>query len=279
MLKKKLTVITLFTGMGYQEFALNNIFDPVIVATSEIDREVITLYAEIHHNLTTEMAQNYDAYPDMPDMVRELTDKNIGYNPDNKRPFDWSCQEPELVKKTWLAVHLNRNLGDISRIDVLPYADLWTVSSPCTDISVAGLQKGFAPDSGTRSALLWEQIRLLQKAVDDGRPPVFLVFENVSSITHKKSRPVFDRLIRKLSDLGFNTYWDILNSKDFGTPQSRERMYAVCVRKDLDNSAFSFPQPTGPDISLDDILDPRHEAVRNTAVHTSAPAAVKTEAA
>lgn len=256
MKQRKLSANILFAGMGCQEMALRKTFDLEVVSTSEIGRNVIILYSEIYHGLTEEMVRNYGAYPDRDVMVQELTDKNIGYDPEKKKPFDWARQKPELVQKTWLAVHLSRNLGDISRIQKLPYADLVTVSFPCTDISQAGKMKGLAPDSGTRSSLLWQQIELLKRSVEDGEPPKYILFENVKALVGKKFRKDFDDLLEILSDLGFNSYWKVLNSKNYGTPQNRERVFVFCIRKDIDNGSFTFPETVALKKNLDDIMDP-----------------------
>jgi len=79
---------------------------------------------------------------------------------------------------------IKSNNIDISKIEELPYADLWTCSFPCTDISVCGKMKGLNPDSGTRSSLLWENIRLLKKAKDSNSLPKYIMFENVKNLVN-----------------------------------------------------------------------------------------------
>jgi len=65
------------------------------------------------------------------------------------------------LEKYWLACKVSKNLGDISKIDELPYADFWTCSFPCHRYFYCRELKGLDPDSGTRSSLLWENIRLI----------------------------------------------------------------------------------------------------------------------
>lgn len=258
--KVKLTTNILFSGIGCQERGLINtdLFDVEVVNTSEISKESIVSYAAIHNGLTEEMIENYPNYPSVEEMVQELIDKNIGYDPDKDKKYNWSKhmkKSQHIIKKYWLSVQLNKNLGDISKIDKLSYADLWTVSFPCQSISCAGKMKGFKPDSGTRSSLLWENIRLLKSAVDDGIPPKYLMFENVKNLVSKTFKDDFMTLLDVLKDLGYNSYWGILNAKDFNIPQNRERVFVICIRDDIDTQTFEFPKPVGCDLRLKDILD------------------------
>mgnify|MGYP002521682129 FL=1 len=126
--------------------------------------------------------------------------------------------------KTYRALHdpdVN-NLGDITKIQSLPKADLWTYSFPCQDISVAGLQRGLDQGSGTRSGLLWEVERLLIKAKEQGTLPKYLLLENVKNLIGKKFKDNYEKWLSFLSSLGYTTYTKVLNAKDFGVPQNRE---------------------------------------------------------
>ena len=125
----------------------------------------------------------------------------------------------------------------------------------CQDISVSGKMKGFMPDSGTRSSLLWENIRLLKVAKDNNTLPKFVMFENVKNLVSKKFIDDFNALLDIMSDLGFNSYWKVLNAKNCGVPQSRERVFCICIRKDIDNGKFNFPIPFDTGIRLKDILE------------------------
>lgn len=142
-----------------------------------------------------------------------------------------------------------------NKIEFLSYADLWTISFCCQDISVAGKMRGLKPDSGTRSSLLWENIRLLKKAKDDGTLPKYLMFENVKNLVSKKFIDDFNNLLEVLDELGFNSYWKVLNAKDCGIPQNRERVFVISVRKDIDNGTYDFPKPFDTGIRLKDVLD------------------------
>ena len=115
--------------------------------------------------------------------------------------------------------------------------------------------RGLKPDSGTRSSLLWENIRLLKRAKDDGTLPKYLMFENVKNLVSKKFIDDFNNLLEVLDELGFNSYWKVLNAKDCGVPQNRERVFVISIRKDIDNGTYDSPMPFDTGIRLKDVLD------------------------
>lgn len=147
-----------------------------------------------------------------------------------------------------------RNYGDISVVDKLDYADFWTYSFPCTDISVAGKQEGIIKGK-TRSGLLYEVQRLLETSQKASELPKYLMLENVKNLVGKQFKPQFDEWISWLDNLGYNTYYKVLNAKDYGVPQNRERVFAISIRKDIDDGGFKFPQPFNTGIRLKDILE------------------------
>lgn len=85
--------------------------------------------------------------------------------------------------------------------------------------------------------------------------PKYLMLENVKNLVGKKFKSQFDGWIEWLDDLGYNTYWKVLNAKDYGVPQNRERVFAISIRKDIDNGKFEFPQPFDNGIRLKDVLE------------------------
>lgn len=125
----------------------------------------------------------------------------------------------------------------------------------CTDISVAGKMKGLSPDTSTRSSLLWENIRLLKKARDNNISPKYIMFENVENLVSKRFIADFNNLLEVLDELGFNSYWKVLNAKECGIPQNRERVFVICIRKDIDKHTFGFPSPFDNGLRLKDILE------------------------
>lgn len=143
------------------------------------------------------------------------------------------------------------NLGDIRKIEELPNADLWTYSFPCQDISVAG--KGAGIKEGTRSGLLFEVERLLRVASEKGTLPKYLLLENVKNLVSKKFKADFDKWLDFLSELGYTNYWKVLNAKDYGIPQNRERVFCVSIRGK--HEPFVFPKPKKLTIRLRDMID------------------------
>lgn len=142
------------------------------------------------------------------------------------------------------------NLGDICKIERLPEADLWTYSFPCQDVSVAGKLAGIS--EGTRSGLLLEVERLLRTAHSEGTMPKYLLLENVKNLVSKRFRPDFDKWLGFLSSLGYSNYWKVLNAKEYGIPQNRERVFCVSI---LGDEPFEFPEKVELTLKLRDLLE------------------------
>lgn len=145
-----------------------------------------------------------------------------------------------------------KNYGDICTAERLDYADLWTYSFPCQDISVAGKQQGI--NENTRSGLLYQVQRLLEVAKREKTLPKYLLLENVKNLVGKQFKEQFFEWIYYLSELGYDTYWQVLNAKNYGIPQNRERVFAISIRKDL-NKSFEFPQIEELKIRLKNVLE------------------------
>lgn len=148
-----------------------------------------------------------------------------------------------------------KNLGDITKIDTdnLPNdIDLITYGYPCQDISVAGKQRGFTDENGerTRSGLFFEALRIIQRT-----QPKIAIAENVKGLTGKKFAAEFKTVLDSLADAGYVNYWKVLNAKDYGIPQNRERVFIVSIRKDLDIGEFIFPEKQKLNLRLKDILE------------------------
>ena len=154
--------------------------------------------------------------------------------------------------KSYTALHGETvNLGDIREIRELPEADFWTYSFPCQDISVAGHGAGIK--EGTRSGLLLEVERLLKIAAEKGTLPKYLLLENVKNLVSKKFKADFDSWLSFLSSLGYTNYWQVLNAKDYGIPQHRERVFCVSIRGE--HTAFVFPEKRELTLRLKDMID------------------------
>ena len=115
---------------------------------------------------------------------------------------------------------------------------LLTYSFPCTDISVAGQQKGFVEDSGTRSALLWEVKRILEELNETDSLPQILLMENVVAIHSEENRPHFRKWLDFLESIGYTNYVQDLNAVDFGVAQNRDRTFVVSI---LGQYNYKFP--------------------------------------
>jgi len=259
--KVKLRVNTLCSGIGCQERGIEKtgLFDIDVVATSEINKDAVLSYAAIHKGLTDEMAISYDKYPELEEMKQYLTDINLGYEPEKDKKYNWFQNGKKfnnMVKKYWLACKLTNNLGDISKIEQLPEADLWFMSFPCTDISVAGKLKGLDPDDNTRSSLIWQTLRLLKVAKETNTLPEYMMLENVKNLVGKKFIDDFNKLNSIIEEeFGYSVNWDVVNSKDCGVPQNRERVFAVYIREDVDTAKFTFPIPFDNGLRLKDVLE------------------------
>lgn len=157
--------------------------------------------------------------------------------------------------KSYCTVHgvdESLNLGDITKIDIesLPLdIDLITHGSPCQDFSVAGNGKGGDLGSGTRSSLMWNTVVICEHC-----QPKFVIWENVKNVLSKKHRHNFDKYLEEMDRIGYNNFYQILNAKDYGVPQNRERIFVVSIRKDL-NKDFEFPKGFDNGIRLKDILE------------------------
>lgn len=148
----------------------------------------------------------------------------------------------------------DRNFGDISKIDwdQVPDFDLFTYSSPCQDFSNAGLQRGGEEGSGTRSSLLWE----CRRAIIAKRPK-YCLLENVKALVSKKFMPLFNKWQDELAEYGYANFWQVLNAKNYGVPQNRERVFLWSIlRTEADpRPEYHFPRPSPLKLRLKDVLE------------------------
>ena len=151
--------------------------------------------------------------------------------------------------KAYEAIHgPTNNLGDICKIDPkdIPDHDLFTYSFPCQDLSVAGKQAGLG--KGTRSGLLYECEKIIE-----AKKPKYLLLENVKNLVGKKFKPQFDEWLDYLESLGYTNYWKVLNAKDYGVPQNRERVFVVSILGD--HKPYKFADKIPLDKCIADILE------------------------
>lgn len=143
------------------------------------------------------------------------------------------------------------NLWDVTKIDInsLKDFDLLTHGSPCQSFSLAGKGEGGDEGSGTKSSLMWYTVDIIKKKM-----PKYVIWENVAAATFKNHKHNFEKYLNTLEELGYNSYWDILNARDYGTPQARERVFVVSIRKDIDKG-FNFPKPVISNLVLKDFTE------------------------
>ena len=218
----KLRVFEAFAGVGSQEMALRNLgIEYDIVGISEIDNKATISKASIHTNYL-ELLNTY-AFPSDEDMVEYLRGINA---PLHHKTFEFIGHKikNKKLKETYLAFLLTNNYGDIANIktDDLGEIDLFTYSFPCQSISIAGDTEGFEEGSGTKSSLLHEC-----KKIIEAKLPKVLVMENVKNLISKRFKGSFENWIAYLETLGYKTTWKVLNAKEFGVPQNRDRVFAV----------------------------------------------------
>jgi DNA (cytosine-5)-methyltransferase 1 len=128
-------------------------------------------------------------------------------------------------------------------------ADIVMHGSPCQDFSLAGKQAGGDEGSGTRSSLMYETIRIVEKL-----KPKIVIWENVKNLVSKKHIHNFESYLNKMNEIGYKNYYKILNAKDYGIPQNRERVFTVSIRNDL-NKTFKFPIKEELKLKLKDMLE------------------------
>ncbi len=136
---------------------------------------------------------------------------------------------------------------DITKWDKDVTVDFIMHGSPCQDFSVAGLGKGGDEGSETRSSLLYETVRIVDKL-----RPQYVLWENVKNVLSKKHRHNFDKYLDKMENLGYTNYYQVLNAKDYNIPQNRERVFVLSM---LNNTGFEFPTKIERTRNLSDMLE------------------------
>ena len=153
--------------------------------------------------------------------------------------------------KSFNAMHnTNFEPQDICEWDKDINVDLIMHGSPCQDFSLAGKQAGGDEGSGTRSSLMYETIRIVEKL-----KPKYVIWENVKNVISKKHIHNFNNYIERMKELGYRSYYQVLNAKDYGIPQNRERVFTISIRNDIEKE-FKFPPKQELKLKLKDMLEP-----------------------
>ncbi len=159
----------------------------------------------------------------------------------------------DFASKSYSIIHNideEKNLGDITKVNEkeLEDFDLMMYGFPCQDISIIGDKKGIVQGE-TRSGLLHEALRIARY-----KTPKYLIAENVKGLVGVNFYKDFLALKKELSDMGYASYYQVLNSYDFGLAQNRERVFIVSIRKDIDQG-YIFPRPYNSKPRLRDFLE------------------------
>lgn len=245
-MQRKLNLIELFSGIGSQAEALKNIgVDVNVVHTCEWNLHAFMAYALIHN-----MEGNADDIEMAKDEIVE-TLLNYGISNDGKSLITKTALQSfneDALKKLLATIISTKNLVDISKVkgnELLGEIDVMTYSFPCQDLSNVGAfhgyNKGIDRDAGSRSGLLWEVERILfERRDNDFELPKFLLMENVPALNSPRHRKNFEEWQGQLEALGYYNKQFVLNAKDFGLPQNRERllMLSVFTGDDKDTEAL-----------------------------------------
>ena len=166
----------------------------------------------------------------------------------------------QIVKDNKICVKIKNVTREISNIEVFNFEvkddNSYTVNNVivhnCQDISTAGKQKGFVDEHGnsTRSGLFFEALRIIKDI-----KPKYAIAENVKALTSKKFTSEFQTVLTSLNNVGYNNYYKVLNAKDYGIPQNRERIFIISIRKDIDDGFFVFPNPVPLRMRLKDLIE------------------------
>ena len=163
--------------------------------------------------------------------------------------------------KSFNAIHnTNFEPQDICDWDKDIEVDLIMHGSPCQDFSLAGKQAGGDEGSGTRSSLMYETIRIVEKL-----KPKYVIWENVKNLLSKKHRHNFDAYLETMEQLGYTNYYQVLNAKDYGIPQNRERVFTISI---LGDRNFEFPDGDECSNKIDMVEIPQKVKVRKYEVDT-----------
>lgn len=166
------------------------------------------------------------------------------------------CEIDKYASKAYSAIHgvsEDENLWDVCKVDAtqLGDIDLLTYGFPCQDISIGGKMKGLFNEEGgyTRSGLFFEALRIIKEC-----KPRIAIAENVRNLMSETFREQYHIVQESLGDAGYTNYVQILNAKDYGIPQNRERVFIVSIRKDID-MGYIFPTPMRLELCLRDLLE------------------------
>ena len=256
---EEVKVFDVFAGIGSLHQSLTELGVPIkITNLSEVDVDAIISYAGIHIENFKDLEFNY---PSKDEMKQWLMDRNIGYD-FAKQKSSIPRMKVDKLENVYKASIILNNLGDISQINYeeIEDFDLMNCSFCCQDLSGAGKQKGLKNEDGTptRSGLVVYGLKAIRI-----KKPKYIMIENVKGLIQKKFIDDFYDITKEIESIGYNCYYPkkdngqptCLNAKNYGIPQNRERIFVICIRKDVDSGLFSFPQGFDNGLRLKDLLE------------------------
>lgn len=254
---KPVRLIELFAGVGSQAMAIRDLgkdFEHYKIAEWEVN--AFRSYKAIHfEDDVNDYSQNYDVQWLRNELLR-LGISNNGKEPMSMKEIErknevWVRETYNNIKATHNLVSVTNFHGkdlEINETDKFVY--IMCYSFPCQDLSVAGKMKGMKKGSGTRSGMLWEVERLLDEM---NELPQVLLMENVPQVISSDNINDFHEWQDFLKSKGYTNYIQVLNSKDYGVPQNRERAFMVSI---LGEYNYKFPKAEPLEIRLKDVLEP-----------------------
>lgn len=256
-IKKPIRLIELFAGIGSQAMALRNIgakFEKYLICEWWV--QAFASYKAIHFGEDKTDYSEGISQRELIDILFKYGISNDGKDPMTleqigRKPEKWLRTTYNNIKATKNIVNIMAAAGsDLKVVDTDKFTYILTYSFPCQDLSVAGKMAGMDKGSGTRSGMLWEVERLLGEM--DELPQVLLM-ENVPQVMQKKNMHNFLAWQQFLESKGYKNYAQILNAKDYGVAQNRQRAFMVSV---LGEYSFEFPKPVPLTKTMEDYLEP-----------------------
>lgn len=254
-INKPIRLIELFGGYGSQSLALKYLGVPFEHwRLSEWAVPSIQAYKDLH---ATDDDTDYSVRLSQEQLVDYL-DGRISLNYSEPMTREQIERKGEMLqRRVYNNMRATNNCGsimkmrgqDLNIIDTDKFCYIATYSFPCQDLSLAGLGKGMAKGSGTRSGLLWEVERLLEESENK---PQILVMENVPEVIGTNNIHHFAKWVEKLESFGYKCKWDCLNAKNYGIPQNRNRCFMVSF---LGDYFYDFPKPKPLTLRLKDMLE------------------------
>lgn len=256
---KPIRLIELFAGYGSQSLALKYLganYESWKICEWAV--KSIKAYKDLHCG---DDNTDYSAELSDRELIEYLTQKGI--SADYNAPMT-ERQVRNLGEKRRREIYNNiqatKNLVNIQQahgsdfeiVEPEKYTYIMTYSFPCQDLSVCGLGKGMDRGGKSRSGMLWEVERILDElAAGQGALPQVLLMENVPPVIGAKNIANFSEWLHKLESLGYKCFYKILNSKNYGVPQNRDRCFMVSI---LGDYYYTFPGEKPLERRLKDVL-------------------------